>query len=181
MHLARFAARAFIGGLFIGHGTQKLFGWFGGPGMEGTEGMMRSLRLYPTRRNAFASGATEAAGGVLLVAGLATPAATAALTGVMATAIRTVHLPNGFWNANGGYELTGTLIAALTALAETGPGNLSLDAVIGRKMSGPWWALGSLVTGAAASAAVVALGRQAAPPEVAGPDPSADGTGTAEA
>lgn len=174
MHVGRLAARAVIGGLFIGHGTQKLFGWFGGPGLEGTEGMMRSLRMYPPRRNAIAAGATEAGAGALLVAGLATPAATAALTGVMTTAIRTVHLPNGVWNANGGYELNATMIAALTALAETGPGALSLDAALGRKTHGPWWAVASLACGVAASAATIALGRSQAPPPAPAPEVTED-------
>ena len=165
MHLGRLAARTVIGGLFIGHGTQKLFGWFGGPGLDGTEGMMKSLRMYPTRRNAIAAGATETAGGVLLAAGLATPVATSALTGVMVTAIRTVHLPNGPWNANGGYEFNATLVAALTALAESGPGDLSLDAALGRRWHGARWALASLAVGAAASAATIAAGRAQAPPE----------------
>ncbi len=170
MDLGRLAARTVIGGLFIGHGTQKLFGWFGGPGLDGTEGMMRSLRLYPPRVNAIAAGATETAGGALLAAGLATPLATSALTGVMATAIRTVHLPNGVWNSSGGYEFNATLIAALTALAETGPGDLSLDAALGRRWHGARWAVVSLALGAAASAATVAIGRRQAPPE----QPAAD-------
>ena len=56
MHIGRLAARVAIGSLFVGHGTQKLFGWFGGPGPEGTEGMMTSLDLHPPRRNALAAG-----------------------------------------------------------------------------------------------------------------------------
>jgi putative oxidoreductase len=62
MKLGRFAARTVIGGLFIGHGTQKLFGWFGGPGLEGTEQMMGALEMRPTRANALAAGVSEAVG-----------------------------------------------------------------------------------------------------------------------
>jgi putative oxidoreductase len=145
MHVGRLAARVAIGSLFIGHGTQKLFGWFGGPGPEGTEGMMTSLNLHPPRRNALAAGIVETAGGALVVAGLATPLAAAGLIGSMTTAIRKVHWANGPWAANGGYEYNVVLIAALTALVETGPGDMSLDALLGRKLSGPAWALRGLL------------------------------------
>src|SRR3954469_11848996 len=91
MNIARLTARAVIGGLFVGHGTQKLLGWFGGPGLEGTAGMMESLELNPPRRNALAAGLTETVGGGLLVLGLATPLASAGLIGTMITAIRKVH------------------------------------------------------------------------------------------
>jgi putative oxidoreductase len=163
MNVARFAARSIIGGLFIGHGTQKLRGWFGGPGLEGTGGMMQSLDLHPPRRNALAAGISETASGALLVAGLATPLASAALIGTMITAIRKVHLPNGPWAANGGYEYNLVLIAALLALAEEGPGDISLDAALGRERSGMRWGLGALALGAAASTAVIEMGRRAAP------------------
>ena len=96
MSVGRLGARLLIGGLFIGHGTQKLFGWFGGPGRAGTEGMMESIGMRPAKVHALLAGATETAGGTLLAAGLATPVAASALTGVMTTAIRTVHLPNGY-------------------------------------------------------------------------------------
>jgi len=114
--IGRLIVRLVVGGLFIGHGTQKLYGWFGGPGPAGTEQMMQGLNMHPPRRNALAAGATETAGGALLAAGLATPLAAAGLIGVMITAIRTVHLPNGPWNAEGGYEYNLVLIAALLAL-----------------------------------------------------------------
>src|SRR3954452_17714192 len=110
MQIGRLIVRLVIGGLFIGHGTQKLLGWFGGPGPAGTEQMMAGLKLHPPRRNALAAGATETAGGALLAAGLATPLAAASLIGVMLTAIRTVHLKNGPWAANGGYEYNLVLI-----------------------------------------------------------------------
>jgi putative oxidoreductase len=93
MEIGRLAARAVIGGLFIGHGTQKLFGWFGGPGLSGTEQMMGALEMRPTKANAIAAGVSEAAGGTLLVLGAATPVAAASLIGTMATAIHKVHGP----------------------------------------------------------------------------------------
>ena len=117
--VGRLAARVVIGGLFIGHGTQKLFGWFGGPGRAGTEGMMDSLQMRPAKVHAYAAGVTETVGGGLLVAGLATPAAAAMLTGVMTTAIKKVHLANGPWAANGGWEYNAVLIAVRLASQPT--------------------------------------------------------------
>src|SRR5690242_20675825 len=103
MRVARLGARLIIGGLFVGHGTQKLAGWFGGPGLAGTDGMMESLELHPPRAQALAAGLTETAGGALLAAGLATPLASASLVGTMITAIRKVHWSKGPWNTGGGY------------------------------------------------------------------------------
>jgi putative oxidoreductase len=173
MSVARLAARTVIGGLFIGHGTQKLFGWFGGPGPEGTEAMMESLQLRPGKTHALLAGTTETVAGSLLAVGLATPAAAAGLTGVMTTAIRKVHLPNGPWAANGGWEYNVVLIAAVTALVDTGPGELSLDHLLGTERSGPAWALGSLALGVAAAAAVMTIGARGTPSTVAGSDDSA--------
>lgn len=163
MRIGRLVARWVIGGLFIGHGTQKLFGWFGGPGLAGTEQMMGALQMHPTRRNALASGVTETAGGALLAAGLATPLAASSLIGVMATAIRKVHLKNGPWVANGGYEYNVVLIAALLALVDGGPGELSLDAALGIDDTGAAWTLAALATGVATSTLVIELGRRNAP------------------
>lgn len=169
MKIGRLAARAVIGGLFVGHGTQKLFGWFGGPGLEQTEQMMGALDMRPTRANALAAGVTETAGGALLVAGAATPLAASSLMGTMVTAIRKVHKPQGVWAAQGGWEYNAVLIAALVALIDAGPGELSVDAALGREEWGPGWALGGLVVGAAASAAAVAMGRRAPAPDDAAP------------
>src|ERR1700710_822238 len=131
MKIARLAARTVIGGLFVGHGTQKLFGWFGGPGLEGAAAGFDSMGLRPGRRNAIAAGAAETFGGAALALGLATPLAGAALIGTMITAIRTVHLKHGPWASNGGYEYNLVLIAAVAALVEVGPGCLSVDHVRG--------------------------------------------------
>jgi putative oxidoreductase len=160
MQIGRFLARTVIGALFIGHGAQKLFGSFGGPGLEGTRGMMESLDMRPAQRNAVAAGAAETGGGSLLVLGLGTPVASAALIGTMITAIRKVHLPNGPWAANGGYEYNVALIAALVALAEDGPGAFSLDAVLGIERKGTAWGLGALALGAVASTLAIEAGRR---------------------
>jgi putative oxidoreductase len=160
--LAKLAFRVVLGGLFVGHGTQKLFGWFGGSGLDGTEAMMKNLELHPPRRNAVMSGVTEAGSGALLVAGAATPLAATGLVGTMLTAIRTVHGKNGPWNANRGWELNAIIIASLLALVESGPGRLSLDAAVGRARGGTRLAIGVLAAGAAASTVVVELGRRRA-------------------
>ena len=89
--------RLSVGGFFIGHGTQKLFGWFGGHGLDATGQAFESMGLRPGKRNAIAAGAAEAGGGALLALGLATPLAGAALTATMLTAIHRVHLKNGPW------------------------------------------------------------------------------------
>jgi putative oxidoreductase len=182
MQLGRLIARGVIGSLFIGHGTQKLLGSFGGPGLEGTDQMMTALEMRPARRNSLAAGVTETAGGALLVAGLATPLAAASLIGVMVTAIRKVHLPNGPWAANGGWEYNAVLIAALAVLAEDGPGDLSLDAVTGLERRGAKWALGALALGAAASTVTIELGRRApAEPASAGTPGQPTGAGAGDA
>jgi putative oxidoreductase len=162
MNIGRLTARVLIGGLFVGHGTQKLFGWFGGPGLEGTEAMMGSLDMRPTKPNAIAAGLSEAAGGALLVAGAATPLAASSLIGTMITAIRKVHQPHGIWAAQGGWEYNAVLIASLMALIDGGPGDVSVDAALGRDHWGPGWALGGLAAGALASTAAITLGRRGA-------------------
>ncbi|MFE5815104.1 DoxX family protein [Streptomyces sp. NPDC056479] len=140
------------GGVLIAHGTQKLFGWFGGHGIEGTGQFMESIGYRPGKASATASGLAEAGGGTLLVLGLATPAAGAAAAGGMAGAAA-VHAPNGFFNQEGGYEHAATLGLAAAGLAITGPGRLSLDHALGHVLDRGWM----VPTALAATAAVTAL------------------------
>lgn len=147
MKIGRLLLRVTVGSLFIGHGTQKLFGWFGGHGLDATSNMFDSMGMRPGRRNAVAAGVAEAGGGAALAAGFATPLAASALTSVMLTAINRVHLKNGPWAADGGYEYNAVLIAAVLALAEVGPGEVSLDHALGQERSGPGWALLALALG----------------------------------
>ena len=176
MDTGRLAARLLIGGLFVGHGTQKLYGWFGGPGIEGTEQMMGALDMRPTRVNAYAAGITETAGGALIALGAATPLAAAGLIGVMTTAIRKVHLPNGPWAANGGWEYNAVLIGALVALVETGPGRPSVDSALGRVRNGSGPALGALALGVGSAFATMALGARGGSAQDAVPSPSSEVT-----
>src|SRR6478735_8180108 len=105
VNVGQLALRGIIGPLFVGHGAQKLFGWFGGHGLDGTAGFFEGqLGLRPGKRHATAAGVTEFAGGALLTAGALTPLASAALTGTMVTAIRKAHAKNGIWSTAGGYE-----------------------------------------------------------------------------
>ncbi|MDO8213514.1 DoxX family protein [Conexibacter sp. CPCC 206217] len=166
--------RALVGGLMIGHGTQKLFGWFGGYGPDSTGQFFERLGLVPGRRNALAAGAAEAGGGALLALGLATPLAGAAITGTMATAIATVHAPRGPWVTDGGWEYNAVLGAAVFAIVDAGPGAFSLDAARGRERWGTGWALAQLGAGLAGAALTIKLGRAnaaAAPAEELPPNP----------
>jgi putative oxidoreductase len=164
MNLGKLALRGVIGPLFVGHGTQKLFGWFGGHGLDGTAGFFESgLQLRPGKRHATAAGMSEALGGALITLGAATPVAASMIMGTMTTAIRKVHAPNGPWVSQGGWEYNAVLIAALTVIAEQGPGPVSLDHLLGAERSGPAWGLGALALGVAASFATVELAHRSAP------------------
>jgi len=171
MKIGRLLLRLTVGSLFFGHGTQKLFGLFGGHGLDATANMFESLGMRPGRRNAIAAGLAEAGGGAALAAGFATPLAAATLTSVMLTAIHRVHLKNGPWVTNGGYEYNAVLIAAVIALTEVGPGDVSLDHALGTERSGPGWALLALAAGAAGSAGAhyLAETHPAPPPPPAAP------------
>lgn len=165
MGIGRLLLRIVIGGIFLGHGLQKLTGAFGGPGLAGTEKMMAATRMYPTERNALAAALTETVGGAAIVAGAGMPVATAAVTSAMATAYTKVHRKNGFWNSKGGYEFNLALVAAATALTIDGPGPLSVDAVVGKHRWGVFWGLLGLGAGIVASSFAIELGEDAAPKE----------------
>jgi putative oxidoreductase len=152
MKLGRLLLRATVGGFFIGHGTQKLFGWFGGEGPEGTGEMFESLGLKPGRAHATAAGVAETAGGTGVLLGFKTPFAASALIAVMLTAINRVHLKNGPWMHKGGYEYNAVLIASAVTLAELGPGKVSVDGLRGKEHKGAFWGLASLVLGAIGAA-----------------------------
>lgn len=152
MQLGRTLLRLSLGGFFLGHGAQKLLGLFGGHGLDGTGQFFESLGLRPGKTHAIAAGAAEAGGGALMVAGVATPLAASAITATMLTAINRVHLKNGPWATDNGYEYQVVLIAAAITLAEVGPGKLSLEGKLGTKMYGPAWALLALLGGVAGAA-----------------------------
>ena len=142
------------GGVLAAHGAQKLLGWFGGHGIEGTGQFMESVGYAPGKASATAAGLAEAGGGTLLALGLATPAAGAAAAGAMAGA-SAVHAPNGFFNQEGGFEYAATLGLAAAGLAVTGPGRLSLDHALGHVVDRGWMVPVALGATAAATAVVV--------------------------
>ncbi|HEU4975984.1 MAG TPA: DoxX family protein [Baekduia sp.] len=161
MSIGTTAIRGVAGPLFVGHGTQKLFGWFGGHGLEGTSGFFESIGLRPGRRNAIAAGAAEAIGGALLTLGALTPVAAALITGTMTTAIRKVHAKNGPWVTEQGYEYNAVLIALMALMAETGPGRPSVDARLFPSMKGTGWAALAVGAGVAGSFLVDGLSEEA--------------------
>ena len=157
MDLGRTALRMVIGPLFVGHGTQKLFGWFGGHGLEGTAGFFEGrLGLTPGKRHATAAGSAEAVGGLLLTLGALTPVAAGLITGTMITAIRKVHAPKGPRATDGGYEYNLVLIAAMLAITETGPGRPSVDDRALPRLKGNTVALAQFAAAAVASTLLTA-------------------------
>jgi len=157
MDLGLLLLRLVLGLLLVGHGSQKLFGAFGGHGLDGTGGFFASIGFRPGKPMAFVAGASELGAGVLLVLGLGTPLAAAALIGTMLVA-GSVHAAKGIWGQNGGYELALVYGVLGAVLALTGPGALSFDALLGLHASLPI-ALGAIALGVVAGLVVVARAR----------------------
>jgi putative oxidoreductase len=122
--------RVVVGALLVGHGTQKLFGWFGGHGVRVTGSFFELLGYRPGVLFALIAGLTEAGGGMMLAGGLLTPLAGAAVVGVMLNAAWSVR-GRGPWVINGGWEYTGVLATVGAAIALTGPGSVSADHALG--------------------------------------------------
>ncbi len=164
MKIGRLLLRLTMGGFFFGHGTQKLFGWFGGNGLDATAQGFEHIGLRPGRPNAIAAGAAEAGGGALLATGLAIPLAASVLTATMLTAIRTVHAKKGPWLSNGGYEYNVVLIAGVLALAEGGrerPGRVATGALL----TGALGALGAYLANASQPAPPAATAAEESAPQ----------------
>lgn len=122
--------RLVVGLIVAVHGAQKLFGWFGGSGPEGTAKMMEKLNLQPSRLWGFASGFNEFAGGLLTAAGLLMPLGPLLIIANMLMAISTVHWKNGFWDTKKGYEYPLMIGAVALALGVTGAGSYAADAML---------------------------------------------------
>ncbi len=149
MRLGLVVLRAVLGALFIGHGTQKLFGWFQGQGLRDTGASFDSIGLRPGRPQATTAGVSETVGGALIATGFLTPVGCALIVGVMTQAIRSVHAGKGPWLTDGGWEYNAVLIAAVFAIAELGPGAWSLDHARDTEHAGLPWATAAAGAGVA--------------------------------
>jgi len=157
---ALFLLRVTVGSLLAGHGAQKLFGAFGGPGLHGTRGMMESVGYKPGHMWAAAAGAGEFGGGLLTALGLFSPLGSLSAMSVMATATAKAHWGKPVWVTSGGAELPLTNIAAAGAIALAGPGSWSLDRAFGIRLP-RWFSLLSLLAMAGITAnGIVASNRE---------------------
>jgi putative oxidoreductase len=171
MEVGLLVFRVVVGAFFFGHGSQKLFGWFGGHGLAGTGGAFEQMGLRPGQAMAAVAGLSEFAGGVLFAAGLLTPLAAAMLIGPMTLAIAIVHWRHGPWVAEGGWEYNAVLIAVGFAITAVGPGKYSLDRALDIDLAGLDWALIALGAGVV-GALVVAAAARVQSPDQAGPRPA---------
>ena len=133
--------RLVVGLTLAAHGAQKLFGWFGGPGIDKTAAFLEQIGFQPGKRNAILAGLAEVGGGLLLALGLATPAAAAIVFSVMVVAGVSAHWKQGFFVQNHGYEYALMLGLAGLSVAFTGPGALSLDNLAGLSFEGARWGI----------------------------------------
>lgn len=134
--------RLVVGLLLAGHGAQKLFGWFGGPGLAGFSGWLASMGFRPPRAWAVLAGLCEFAGGILFALGLYSPLGSLFIAASMLVAIARVHWPK-IWVTEGGLELPLVNLATVTAVGVTGPGAISLDA--GTMLSGTLTTVGVIL------------------------------------
>jgi putative oxidoreductase len=146
--------RVGVGGSLFAHGAQKLFGWFGGGGLQKTGEAFEQMGFVPGDRNALLAGLGEAGSGALLVLGAATGAAGAGAVGTM-TVAASVHAPQGYFATNGGYELPVNNALAAAALALTGPGRFSVDCATGGVLNRPWMRLAAFAASLSTAAALI--------------------------
>src|SRR5579884_22657 len=147
-NLALLLLRLTAGGLLAGHGAQKLFGWFGGDGLDGMAGFLESIGFKPGRPWAILAGLSELDGGALTALGLGGPLGPIATLGSMAMATATVHRGKPIWDTQGGAELPVLYMAAMSAIALSGPGKYSLDHAFGIKVPRSLAVLGIAATAA---------------------------------
>jgi putative oxidoreductase len=160
MELGLFLIHVTVGTLLAAHGAQKLFGWFGGYGIEGTGGFMEeTLNMSPGRHMALASGGAEFFGGILLALGLATPLAAVLIASTMLVASLTAHAGKGPFASNGGWELPLTYGVVAIGLAFNGAGQWSLDNAIGLSDAGFWWGFGATALAIIGATGAITFGR----------------------
>jgi len=163
MDVGLLVLRLVVGLTIAAHGSQKLFGWFGGYGIAGTGGFFESIGFRPGKVQAALAGLCEFGGGLLLAMGLVTPLGAALIITVMVAAIGSVHLPKGFWVHNGGFEYNLVVVASAFAVACTGPGEYSVDAAAGMVTAGLKYGLAAAVVGLVLGGGAL-LGRKAPAP-----------------
>ena len=147
--------RIVVGLLFVGHGAQKLFGWFGGKGMAPHIEITRKLNVHPAVLWAWASALTEFLGGLAFAFGFLTPLVSAALVGNMLVAIIRAHWKNGLWNQQGGIEFPLTMALVSFVVGAVGAGVYSLDTILGIEFPEPGTYL--IVLGLTVLAVIVAV------------------------
>jgi putative oxidoreductase len=162
MEIGLLLLRLTVGLTLAAHGAQKLFGWFGGPGLDATGQALTMLGFHPGRRYALMAGLVEAGGGLLLAFGLLSPVAAAVVFSVMLVAAVSAHVKQGFFITAGGYEYTLVLGVSGLTVAFTGPGELSLDALLGLSVSGALSGVAALLVGLVGGAIQLAQRRPAA-------------------
>ena len=159
MHTGLLLLRLLIGLTLAAHGSQKLFGAFGGGGLKGTGAWLESIGFRPARRQALLAGGTELLGGLGLALGVLTPVSAAMVIGVMAVAAVAGHGGKGFFITRNGWEYCLVLAGAAAALAFTGPGGFSFDHLVGFDGGGNLWGLFAVAAGVAGAAAQLATRR----------------------
>ncbi len=134
-----------LGLTIAAHGSQKLFGWYGGSRIAGFSASLARMGLKPAAFWAWTAGLSEFGGGLLVGLGLLSPFGAFAVMGAMSMAIWLVHRPKGFWNKNGGIEFPLTIWVGALALSLTGPGATSLDSMLGLHLPEPAaWIAGAI-------------------------------------
>lgn len=149
-------ARGALGASIASHGAQKLWGWFGGPGINGAAQFLDSLGFRPGERYARAASVTEIASGVLIAAGALGPVGPGMLASVMTVAVGSVHVKNGFFNSDQGFELNTLYALCGLILAVDGYGAFSLDAATGRgSRANAMWGIAGIAGGILAGLALL--------------------------
>lgn len=160
MNIGLLILRLVLGLLLIGHGSQKLFGTSGGPGISGAGKYFDSIGFRPGKFMAIVAGSSELGAGVLLILGLLTPLASAAIIGTLVVA-SSVHWKSGLWAQKGGYELALFYATGASALAFTGPGTYSLDHSLGLdNFAGNTWGTAAVVVGVLFGLVIIVRGRR---------------------